>query len=56
MAKLASNGTPGFVEAATLDENPHKLTKDSGAADPPFSLSVYGEFGLVWDAGVRRAR
>ena len=55
MAKSASNGTPGSDEGASFDEIPHKLTEDSGAADPPFSLSVFGDIDLEWVAGVRRA-
>ena len=57
MAKSASNGTPGSVEAATIDENPYKVTEDSAVADPLYiSPSVYGEIGLEWDAGLRRGR
>ena len=42
MANSASYGTPGSVEPANADWDPHKLTEDSGVADPPyFSVSLW---------------
>ena len=56
MAKSSSNGTPGSVEAANVDWNPHELTEESGAPDPHSALSACGGIDLEWGAGIRRGR